>query len=193
MTSETQSVSVPNAASKTLSRKYSPPNRSGKIANAIKSAARIQSEIFFAEFIFNRVDSKFSPLGRLQFETLIDPFDLWWVFLSRFFMDKMMFPPGGMTWLGGVTRETPVRTEPYPTLRKNAPFRIGRPGLSQGQQSPATAERLRSNWIVACSIPKRVLNSPQTVRSKASSPSGCGLTKWTVKAVSVVLRGQMCK
>jgi hypothetical protein len=53
MTSETQSVSVPSAASKTLSRKYSPPNQSGKIAKATKNAASIQPEIFFAEFIFN--------------------------------------------------------------------------------------------------------------------------------------------
>jgi hypothetical protein len=54
MTSETQSMSVPNAASKTLSRKYSPPNQSGKIANATRSAASIQPEMFFAEFIFKR-------------------------------------------------------------------------------------------------------------------------------------------
>jgi hypothetical protein len=52
-TIETHSMSVPNAASKTLSRKYSPPNQSGKIANATNSTASIQHEIFFAEFIFS--------------------------------------------------------------------------------------------------------------------------------------------
>jgi hypothetical protein len=51
-TIETHSMSVPNAASKTLSRKYSPPNQSGKIANATSIAASIQPESFFAEFIF---------------------------------------------------------------------------------------------------------------------------------------------
>ena len=67
MTSATQSMSVPKAASKTLSRKYSPPNQSGKIANATRSTAKIQPEIFFAELIFNRVSSKSNPAGRLRF------------------------------------------------------------------------------------------------------------------------------
>jgi hypothetical protein len=66
MTSETQSVSVANAASKTLSRKYSPPNQSGKIANATSRAANIQPEIFFPEFIFKRVNSESNPAGRLR-------------------------------------------------------------------------------------------------------------------------------
>jgi hypothetical protein len=65
-TIETHSMSVPNAASKTLSRKYSPPNESGKIANATNSAASIQPEAFFAEFIFHRVSSESDPAGRLQ-------------------------------------------------------------------------------------------------------------------------------
>jgi hypothetical protein len=59
-------MSVPNAASKTLSRKYSPPNQSEKIANATSSAASIQPEIFFAEFIFYGISSKSNPAGRLQ-------------------------------------------------------------------------------------------------------------------------------
>jgi hypothetical protein len=67
MTSETQRVSVPNAASKTLSRKYSPPNQSGKIANATRRAARIQPAIFFPEFIFDRVGSESNSAGRLRF------------------------------------------------------------------------------------------------------------------------------
>jgi hypothetical protein len=69
MTSETQSMSVPNAASKTLSRKYSPPNQSGKIANATRSEASIQPEIFLAEFIFKGSHSESNPAGRLRFES----------------------------------------------------------------------------------------------------------------------------
>jgi hypothetical protein len=60
-------MSVPTAASKTLSRKYSPPNPSVKIANATNSTASIQHEILFAEFIFHRVSSESNPGGRLQF------------------------------------------------------------------------------------------------------------------------------
>jgi hypothetical protein len=69
MTSATQSMSVPKAASKTLSRKYSPPNQSGKIANAIRSAANIQPEIFFPEFIFDEVGSESNPARRLRFKS----------------------------------------------------------------------------------------------------------------------------
>jgi hypothetical protein len=72
MTSETQRVSVPNAASKTLRRKYSPPNQSGKIANPTRTAASSQPEIFFAEFILNRASApNLFPPDDCDFRALI--------------------------------------------------------------------------------------------------------------------------
>jgi hypothetical protein len=68
-TSETQSMSVPTAASKTLSRKYSPPNPSVKIVKATNSTASIQHEIFFAEFIFHESAPNPNPPDGCNFQS----------------------------------------------------------------------------------------------------------------------------